>query len=51
MNKFINTKTRAVIETACELKGGNWEKVDNQPNKTTETLSKPVRKKRGEKNE
>lgn len=25
--KYINKKTKAVIETACEIKGGDWEEV------------------------
>lgn len=46
--KYINTKTQAVIETACEVKGGNWVKVEEQPKKTTEVPAKTTRKKRGE---
>lgn len=33
--KYINKKTRAVINTACEIKGGNWEKV-SEPNEKDE---------------
>lgn len=29
--KYINTKTQAVIDTACVIKGGNWEPADKQP--------------------
>lgn len=40
--KYINKKTQAVIETACVLKGGDWEKAgDKQP----ETPAKTTRKK------
>lgn len=46
--KYINTKTQAVIETACEVNGGNWVKVDEQPKKTTEVPVKTTKKKRGE---
>ena len=46
--KYLNTKTQAVITTACELKGGNWVKVEEQPSKTTEEPIKPTKKKRGE---
>lgn len=47
--KYINTKTQAVIETACELKGGDWKKVENeQPKKTTSTPAKRTQKKSGE---
>ena len=48
--QYINTKTQAVIETACEIKGGDWEKVDSkQPAKITETpVKKTTRKKSGE---
>lgn len=36
--KYRNTKTQAVITTACELHGGNWVKVeDEQPKKATST--------------
>lgn len=27
VNKYINTKTRAIIETECVIKGGDWEPV------------------------
>ncbi len=45
--KYINTKTRAVIETACVISGGNWVEVDEQP-KTTSDQKKNTRKKSGE---
>lgn len=50
MSKYLNTKTQAVIETACEIKGGNWVKVESgQPTEETETtVKKTTRKKRGE---
>ena len=32
--KYLNTKTQAVIETACVLSGGNWVKVEEQPKNT-----------------
>ncbi len=42
--KYINTKTQAVIETACVLSGGYWKKVDDeQPEKSTKT-SKSTKK-------
>ena len=48
--KYINTKTQAVIETACDIKGGDWVKEEtNQPKEDTETtVKKATRKKRGE---
>lgn len=48
--KYINTKTRAVIETACEIKGGNWVKVEpSQPEGDTKPQGKKTtRKKSGE---
>lgn len=45
--RYINTKTQAVIETACVIKGGNWVPADKQP-KDAETPVKATRKKRGE---
>lgn len=33
--KYRNTKTQAVIVTACELHGGNWVKVEDEQPKTT----------------
>lgn len=48
--KYINTKTQAVIETACVIKGGDWVEVKaGQPTEETETtVKKSTRKKRGE---
>lgn len=48
--KYINTKTQAVIETACVISGGNWKPVtDKQPKKVTEeTGKKRTVKKSGE---
>ena len=48
--KYRNAKTQAVIETACEIKGGNWVKVEEkQPGKSMETQKKKTaRKKSGE---
>ncbi len=45
--KYINTKTQAVIETACVIKGGNWVPADKQP-KDAEAPKKNTRKKSGE---
>lgn len=40
--KYVHTKTGAVIETACAIKGGNWVEVEeNQPKEST---SSPVKK-------
>lgn len=45
--KYINNKTQAVIETVCEIKGGDWVKVeDKQPKKDTETVAKSAKKKK-----
>lgn len=48
--QYRNTKTQAVIETACEIRGGNWVKVETeQPKENAETtVKKTTRKKRGE---
>lgn len=48
--KYINVKTQAVIETACELKGGDWMKVEaGQPKEKAETTArKNTRRKHGE---
>lgn len=32
--KYLNTKTQAVIETACVVSGGNWVEVKEQPKNT-----------------
>lgn len=45
--KYLNVKTQAVVETACELKGGDWVKVEEQP-KDTKTAVKKTRKKSGD---
>lgn len=45
--EYINTKTQAVINTACVIKGGNWEPAEKQP-KNVETPKKTTRKKSGE---
>ena len=29
--KYLNTKTQAVIETACVISGGDWVEVKEQP--------------------
>ena len=42
--KYINTKTQAVLETACVISGGDWVKVEEQP-KTTEPKPKKNTKK------
>lgn len=48
--KYRNNKTQAVIETACEIRGGDWVKVkEEQPKKSMETQAKKAaRKKSGE---
>lgn len=48
--KYLNTKTQAVIETACVLSGGNWVKVEEQPEnaKPKATTKQTKRKKSGE---
>lgn len=33
--KYINKKTQAVIDTVCEISGGDWVKVEEQPKKTS----------------
>lgn len=44
--KYINTKTGAVIETACVLKGGNWKIAEEQPKETNKkTVTKGTKKK------
>lgn len=45
--KYINTKTQAVIETACVISGGDWVEADEQP-KTASDPKKNTRKKSGE---
>lgn len=46
--KYLNQKTQAIIEIACELKGGDWVKVEEQPKSTKSTVKKS-RKKSGDK--
>ena len=59
--KYVNTKTGAVIETACVIKGEYWEPIKSQPKplkeesvstseekKSTKKVSKTTRKKSGE---
>lgn len=44
--KYVNTKTGAVIETACVLKGGNWKIVEEQPKEAIKkTVNKGTKKK------
>lgn len=42
--RYRNTKTQAVVETACVISGGDWVKVDEQP-KDTEPAPKKTTKK------
>lgn len=44
--KYINKKTRAVIETACVVSGGNWVLAEEQPKK--KATRKTTKKKSGE---
>lgn len=48
--KYINTKTQAVIETACVISGGNWKAVVEEQPKTAadSTGRKKTTKKSGE---
>lgn len=47
--KYLNTKTQAVVETACVISGGDWVKVDKQPKKEPKTtVKKSAGKKSGE---
>ncbi|MBQ8559053.1 MAG: hypothetical protein IJ439_03610 [Tyzzerella sp.] len=47
--KYLNTKTQAVIETACVVKGGDWVKVQTkQPKKSTKNPVKTTSKESGE---
>lgn len=48
--KYRNTKTQAVVETACEIRGGYWVKVEeNQPKADTKNpVKKTTRKKSGD---
>ena len=45
--KYKNTKTQAVIETACVIRGGDWVKVEEQPK--TETKSTKAKRRKEEK--
>lgn len=36
MNKYVNEKTGAVIETECELKGADWKPVKEAKGKAAE---------------
>ena len=41
--KYVHTKTGAVIETACAVKGGSWVKVEeNQPKESASIPAKKV---------
>ena len=31
--RYLNTKTQAVLETACKCEGGDWVLLDDQPKK------------------
>lgn len=42
--KYINRKTQAVIETACVLSGGDWEKAENKQPKKSAKVSKSAKK-------
>lgn len=46
--KYLNTKTQAVIETACVVSGGNWVEVKNQPTNNTQSKA-PAQNKATEK--
>lgn len=47
--KYYNTKTQAVIETACVISGGYWIKYEEDKKKTSKTTtSKRKNKKSGE---
>ena len=38
--KYLNTKTQAVIETACVISGGDWVRVEEQPKTTKPKTAK-----------
>lgn len=44
--QYLNTKTQAVIETACVISGGDWVKVNEQPEKDTKPTEKKTTRKR-----
>ena len=46
--EYRNTKTQAVIETACTISGGDWEKVETKQPKADTDAKKNSRKKNGE---
>ena len=47
--RYRNTRTQAVIETACELRGGDWVKEEvNQPKSEPKATKKTKPKKSGE---
>lgn len=47
--EYKNTKTQAVIRTACVISGGDWVLVEEQPKETTKkTIKKETKKKSGE---
>lgn len=49
MMKYMNTRTQAVIRTACVISGGDWVLVEEQPKKTTKkTIKSETKKKSGE---
>lgn len=35
--KYINTKTKAVIETACLINGGDWKPIEKKKEETKKT--------------
>lgn len=42
--RYKNTKTQAVIETACVIRGGDWVLVDEQPKNTDSSRKKASKK-------
>lgn len=42
--KYMNTKTQAVIETACVISGGDWVVMEEQP-KPKKATKKTTKKK------
>lgn len=42
--KYINKKTQVVIETACVISGGDWEKLEEKPRKKRTTAKPPSKK-------
>lgn len=41
--KYLNTKTQAVLETACVCAGGDWVLLEDQPKKKP-TVKKATKK-------